>query len=98
MNSAGAGAGERLFGKATLGTAIDQAKARRRTGDRDIVSDAQVRDERQFLEYAGNTGFHSSGRFAESDRPPVKLHDACVRLYHTGHDLDQSGLARAVFT
>ncbi|MNL86977.1 hypothetical protein D3C87_2159240 [compost metagenome] len=45
---------ELFFRYRPLRLSIDQAEAARRIGNTDIVGDTQVRDQRQFLEDAGN--------------------------------------------
>ncbi|MCY1248533.1 hypothetical protein D9M72_619750 [compost metagenome] len=47
---------ELFFRYRPLRLSIDQAEAARRIGNADIVCDTQVRDERQFLEHAGDAG------------------------------------------
>ena len=54
MDILGTGAGERLLGKAPLRTAVDQTEAPRRIANGDVVGDAELRDQRQLLEDAGD--------------------------------------------
>ena len=54
VDVAGAGARQRLLGDAPLRPAVDQAEATRWGGDRDIVRDAQIGDQRKLLKDAGD--------------------------------------------
>ena len=72
-----------------LGVAIDQAEAERRIGNADVIGDAQIRYQGQFLEYAGYARGRGFCRRAEADWPPIEQHAALIRRNHAGHDLDQ---------
>ena len=89
MNVTRPGAGKCFFRDAALRPAINQAKARRRTGDRDVVGDRQVGNQRQFLKNAGNSRLRRRRRIAECDR--LALYSQCTRIWldHPSHHLYQ---------
>ena len=67
MDVLGAGARQRLLGDPPLRAAVDQAEAGAADWRCDVVGDRQVRDQRQFLEDAGDAGAAGRGRRGEGD-------------------------------
>ena len=91
-----AGALERLLGEAPLRTPVDQPETTRWVGDRDVVRDRKVGNERKLLEDADNAGAVGGGWRIERDFRPVQHDASCVRRNDARQDLDESRLARAV--
>ena len=63
-------AGEERLGAPALGGAVDQPEALRRVGERDVVGDREVGDQRQLLEDADDAG--AGGLRAGSRRRPAR--------------------------
>ncbi len=69
------GALERLLGEAPLRAAVNHSEAARRVGDRNVVGDRKVGDERKLLEDADDAGAIGGGWRIEGDVRPIE-HDA----------------------
>ena len=76
--------------------AVDHAEALRRVRDDDVVGDAELGDQRQFLKYADDAGGIGGGRVGKAHLAAFHRHAALVRLHDSRHHLDQRGLAGAV--
>ena len=92
----GSGTGERFVGDAPLRGPVDEAPAARRIGDADIVGDAEMRHQRQFLENGGDAGIGRLAGLAKLTSWPSKQHAAGIGLDDARDDLDQGRLARPV--
>ena len=88
---------ERFFRDAPLGAPVDESEPARGIADRDVVGDRQVGDERQFLENADDSRPIGRGGGIERDLRAVKHDPSRVGPDDAGQDLDQRGLACAVF-
>ncbi len=89
---------QRFGGDAALGAAVDESPFARRVDDADIVGDAQMRHQRQFLEDRGDAGGGGIARMREPRLAAVEDHLPLIRLNNPGEDLDQRRLSRAVLT
>ena len=88
---------QQRFCSSTLRPMVDEAADARWTGDRDVIRDTQVRQQRQFLEHADEAVPHRIQRIGEMHRLAVHLHVPAVRSHRAGDDLDQRALAGTVF-
>ncbi len=96
MNLPGAGPSQGRLGEPPLRAPVDQSGPCRRVHDRDIIRDREVRDERQFLKNADDSGAAGRGRRAERDLAAVEDDPALVRRDDAGQDLDQRRFSGAV--
>ena len=91
-----AGALERFLGEAPLRASVDHSEAPRRIGDRNVVGDRKVGNERQLLEDAHDPGAIGGGGRVETDLGPVEDDASGIRRHHARQDLDERRLAGAV--
>jgi hypothetical protein len=96
MDIASSGARERFYGDPPLPPPVDQAEALGRVADRDVVGDREVRDQRQFLEYADDAGPIGGRRIGEADLFAGQHHAALIRPHDARHHLDEGRLTGTV--
>ena len=96
MNVLGANPGQRLLGEPPLCGLVDQSEALGRMGDGDVVGDREVRQQRQFLEDAGDAGVVRRRRGGERYRLSIEDDAARIGLHDAGENLDQRRLAGTV--
>ena len=65
-------------------------------GNADVVGDREIRQQRQFLEYANDARAIRRRRVDEGDGLAFEFDDAGIRLDDAGDDLDKCGFAGAV--
>ena len=89
---------QRLLGQFALLDAVNHAKPRGRIANDDVVGNAQIRNERKFLEDADNPRLVGSSRCCKGNGFSINFHASFIRRNHARHDLDQRRFACAIFT
>src|SRR3984885_15516990 len=75
---------------------MEKAAANRFASEEQVLGDCEVRDERELLEYRGDSGRHRIARTVEIKDAAGEMNFAGVRSMNAGEQLHQSRLAGAV--
>jgi hypothetical protein len=92
----GADGGEHGLGARAEFAALDEARAARQVAEAEILGDAQVGAEREFLMHHGDAEFAGHQRSRRMDDLAVEADLAAVGGVHAGEDFAERALARAV--
>src|SRR6202046_1946998 len=87
---------EHLPGRLAHAASMEKAAANRFASEEQVLGDCEVRDERDLLEYRGDSGRHRTARTVEIKDAAGEMNFAGVRSINAGEQLHQSRLAGAV--